>query len=326
MKQRISKIVALAAAALFSLAATASADEPYLGVYLTDESDSRKGALVEGVKKGSPAAKQGIKKGDYIVAFNGKRTPHSAALIKLLTTATPGSRISMKVSRGGWVKELELSLGRSNPEGSSEGPGETRPRSGGAGFLGVYLKPGADGKGALIDGTVKSSPARKVGLKKGDVVISCNGKKIGSTQDFIGMLRGKPAGHVLNLRVSRDGWAKAVKVVLGARANAPANPRARPAPKAKPAPSSKRGFLGISLEVKDGGLMIEDVQAGSPADKAGLEKGDVLLIVDGSKVGTIDGAAKAIGGKLAGQTVTMVISRDGWKRTIKVKLGLRPGE
>src|SRR5262245_47960014 len=55
-------------------------------------------------------------------------------------------------------------------------------------------------------------------------------------------------------------------------------------PKAFPATGSpaKTGYLGVALAERDGKVVIEDVEAGSPAEEAGIKPGDVLAECDGA--------------------------------------------
>ena len=92
---RTLKVLALASFLFVGFIAGASAAEPYLGVYLVDEMDSKNGAVVEDVKAGSPAAAAGLKKGDVITKFNGAMPlPESPK-----RTNTMPSRLSRRGSR-----------------------------------------------------------------------------------------------------------------------------------------------------------------------------------------------------------------------------------
>ncbi|MDF1664119.1 MAG: PDZ domain-containing protein [Planctomycetota bacterium] len=212
----------------------------------------------------------------------------------------------MIASRGGWNKTVKLTLGSSNPEAAPTPAPEVKPSGDAPGFLGVYLSED-QGAGAVIDGTLKDSAARKAGFKKGDVIVKVNGKVIKTTQDLIGQLKGLKAGAKVNMTVVRDGWGKKVVVTLGER------------PQPKPA-AKQRGFFGVALDEANGKVTVDEVQAGSPADKTKMAKGDVMISVNGKKINSIDDFAAALKGKYAGDKLTVVISRDGWKRTVTVTL------
>jgi serine protease Do len=98
-----------------------------------------------------------------------------------------------------------------------------------------------------------------------------------------------------------------------------------------------RGSIGISFQEDRSanpvllqelgapyGIVVEEVRPGSPADKAGLKEGDIIVSVEGI---TIDGGhpLDAVLSQFApGKTVTLEILRDGQHRTLQLTLGTRP--
>jgi S1-C subfamily serine protease len=114
--------------------------------------------------------------------------------------------------------------------------------------------------------------------------------------------------------------------------------------------SVQRAYLGVTTRTIDGslanlnlaspdGALVETVEPGSPADRAGLRGGneqreagggtvrvggDIVKTVDGKKVKTADDVSELIGGHRPGDSVDMQIIRGGTRRTVSVKLGRRP--
>jgi S1-C subfamily serine protease len=112
----------------------------------------------------------------------------------------------------------------------------------------------------------------------------------------------------------------------------------------------QRAYLGVSTRTVDDsldglnlpssdGALIETVQDGSPADRAGLRGGterkevggetvlvggDIITSVDGKTVRTNDDVTRLIGERRPGDRVRLEIIRDGTRRTVSVKLGRRP--
>jgi serine protease Do len=95
---------------------------------------------------------------------------------------------------------------------------------------------------------------------------------------------------------------------------------------------------GLNLPVKSG-VLVQDVQNGSPADKAGLHGGnitaqvngsdiqiggDVITKVDGTAVATADDLATIVQGHQPGDKVTLTYLRDGKEHTAGVVLGKLP--
>ena len=75
----------------------------------------------------------------------------------------------------------------------------------------------------------------------------------------------------------------------------------------------------------DAGAFVSDVQAGSAASKAGLQPGDVILSIDGKEVSTNSDVGAAISDKKPGDTISIVIQRQGAKQTLSATLGRRGG-
>lgn len=95
----------------------------------------------------------------------------------------------------------------------------------------------------------------------------------------------------------------------------------------------RRGWLGVTVQplttslveaykipVKEGAI-IADVQQGSPADKYGLKRADVIVSVGDSEIKSSEDVVFAVRNKLAGEKVTFGIYRDGKKMDIDVVLG-----
>ena len=79
--------------------------------------------------------------------------------------------------------------------------------------------------------------------------------------------------------------------------------------------------LGIDRE---DGVVVLRVIEGSPADTAGVERGDVVLQVSGEAVETVQDVVDAVGGMSPGDTVTVTVLRDGDEMDIDIVVGERP--
>jgi serine protease Do len=66
------------------------------------------------------------------------------------------------------------------------------------------------------------------------------------------------------------------------------------------------------------GVKVAGVTPGSPAEKAGVKDGDVLLKVDGKDVANLQGFSGILRGLSPGQTVKVVLARAGAEQTIDV--------
>ncbi len=91
----------------------------FLGIYMQDinedlyetmDLESRKGTIVSDIVEGSPAEKSGLESGDVIVAFEGKEIINGAALKNLVSSASPGQKITLTISREGKVQDINVVL------------------------------------------------------------------------------------------------------------------------------------------------------------------------------------------------------------------------
>ena len=100
-----------------------------------------------------------------------------------------------------------------------------------------------------------------------------------------------------------------------------------------------RGWIGVGLRDLDGdlagrlgldaetqGVVFTQVYPGTPADKAGVKAGDVLVGIDGEAVDETTSVVREIGSHRPGEKVSLALLRDGKQRTLKVELGRRPEE
>jgi S1-C subfamily serine protease len=100
-------------------------------------------------------------------------------------------------------------------------------------------------------------------------------------------------------------------------------------------PSPPNGFLGVTigrvhpanreeLGVEGKGALIVEVVPGAPAEQAGLKVGDVVRSVEGAPIHHAEGVGMALRDKKTGETITIVVGRDGEDIPLKVTLGKRP--
>ena len=88
----------------------------------------------------------------------------------------------------------------------------------------------------------------------------------------------------------------------------------------------ERGWLGVSVNeaAEGGGLLIAGLDRNSPAARAGIKLGDVLVAVNGDRVDTPNGLIKSIAAVPPGNTVRITVRRQGQDMFIPVIVGRRP--
>ncbi len=85
--------------------------------------------------------------------------------------------------------------------------------------------------------------------------------------------------------------------------------------------SEGRPFLGVSLQESADGVTVVEVVAGSGAETAGLQAGDIITSVNGTAVTTVAEVADAVGALAIGDQVTLDYTRDGAAKTTTATLG-----
>jgi S1-C subfamily serine protease len=91
--------------------------------------------------------------------------------------------------------------------------------------------------------------------------------------------------------------------------------------------NSGRPYLGVRIGDTGNGVYVGEVSAGSPAAKAGLRAGDVIVAVDGTPTPTSDDLGTFLATRKPGQTVTLKVQRQsGATAQLKVTLGEYPGK
>lgn len=89
----------------------------------------------------------------------------------------------------------------------------------------------------------------------------------------------------------------------------------------------EHAYLGVVIRPAGPGTegaVVTEVRAGSPADAAGLQPGDVVTAVDGEPVRSPDDLTTAVGEREPGDEIELEIERDGSQRTVTATLASRP--
>jgi Do/DeqQ family serine protease len=116
--------------------------------------------------------------------------------------------------------------------------------------------------------------------------------------------------------------AEMVKRVVDAAVNGGTLVRPWIGAKGQSVDSSAAAALGLD---RPQGVLISEIYPGGPAARAGLKKGDLVLSIDGREVFDEKGLKFVAATKAAGETVSLVVMRDGRRSTLQMKLAPPPG-
>jgi serine protease Do len=170
----------------------------------------RKGALVADVVAGGPADQGGIKRGDVIIAYNGKEVEDSHHLPALVAATPVNQEATVTILRNGHEQKLSMKVAQlPGDKTASEKPAQPA-----AGKWGLQLRDVTpqmaqryhlkEEKGAVVAGIEPGSRAAEAGLEPGDLILEVNRQPVGSVKDVLENInRSKDKDHLL-LLVQRE--------------------------------------------------------------------------------------------------------------------------
>ena len=182
-------------------------------------------------------------------------------------------------------------------------------------------------EGVLVTSVKRYSPAYETGIKAGDIIIEFDGQKVYTASQLVRLVNDGEPGDKVVIVLIRDKKKKSVIVTLG---EIPEEEYDYKLPHIK-ITISGYGWLGIQYVVlnkelgeyfpgTDGkGILITDVEEGSPAENAGLMPGDVIVNIDGKRIITKNDLRRALKNKEYDEIDVKYI-RKGNERNVKVKL------
>lgn len=175
----------------------------------------------------------------------------------------------------------------------------------------------AGGTGAKVSRVRSGSTAASAGFETGDIIVHAGGRPVHNPRRFEGIVGTYPAGDTIKVVVKRGRKRVTLEATLEARdRSAAVNNKSR-----------KGGYLGVRLSSpEEGGAEVEEVVAGSPAARAGLQTGDVIRQFDGTKVKNVPHLISLLTKSRIGQTIKFRVLRNGTLETVRVKLGPKPGK
>jgi serine protease Do len=146
-------------------------------------------------------------------------------------------------------------------------------------------------KGALIADVTQGSPAEAAGLQRGDVIIGFDGKDIPEMHNLPPLVAATPIDKEVPVTIVRNGAERTLQVKVG-RMPGDGAQISEPVERAP----AKWGLALRDLDARTArqlgltsgeGVLVAAVQPGSPADRAGLRSGDVILEVNRQKVTSV---------------------------------------
>ncbi len=141
--------------------------------------------------------------------------------------------------------------------------------------------------GVIVVKVFGDSPAEKAGIKEGDLILEYNNQTIKATRDLVRIVTATQVGERIPVRILRGGKERTLTVRVGARpdfeeegASAVQESSFRGMQVEEITPYIQRRFRLQDEE----GVVVSGVEPDSPADKAGLTPGDVIVSIEGKTI------------------------------------------
>jgi Do/DeqQ family serine protease len=156
---------------------------------------ANEGAMIVEVAPGAPSDKAGLKRGDVVIAMNGRAVRGSADLRNQLGLVPVGDVVDLRLLRDG--KPLTAKVTIEAPRTGLSAGRQSVPELVGGRF-GSLERNGRPEAVAVVE-VERGSPAWQVGLRAGDVIVGVNRRKIRSVEELASQLRASPRPVGLNL-------------------------------------------------------------------------------------------------------------------------------
>ncbi len=201
--------------------------------------------------------------------------------------------------------------------------------------------------GVIIKMVVPDSPADKAGVRQGDIILRFDGKKVGTAEDLVDFVGARELGDEVDVRVIRKGKEIVLTAELGRRDDyekydddlkkySSAVPRTFTKMYKFDKFSFADTYLGVTLEnlntqlgeyfgVRDGkGALIIEVTPESPAEKAGLKAGDVIVKIDGEEIEELSDVKDAVSSSKKGDKQELTVMRDRQEKEFTLEVEETP--
>jgi serine protease Do len=184
--------------------------------------DSATGAVVTTVEPGSPAEKAGLKPGDVILSYNGKKIEDPNELPRLVAATKPGDKAELEVWRNGKRERTTVTVGEF-PNEVKSADARQGPATESSSELGLAVRDLAPEERkalgvdyGLVVEDVAGGPAARSPIQPGDVILAVNQERFRNLEEFKKLIAQRKKGESVALLVRRGDSSLYVPMELGA--------------------------------------------------------------------------------------------------------------
>jgi Do/DeqQ family serine protease len=159
--------------------------------------------------------------------------------------------------------------------------------------------------GALVNQVLADSPAEQAGIRRGDVLLSFDGREVRGVRDLQLMVASTEVGRTVALEILRGGKRLTLNVIVAAQQ--PATAAIAPPPVAQ-----EQGHgLGLRVGSTEGGegVLVEEVEGTSAAAAAGIRPGDIILSINREDIKDLKTFDSAVRKAQGGKNVVLLVQR-----------------
>ncbi len=165
-------------------------------------------------------------------------------------------------------------------------------------------------RGALVSQVFKGSPAEKAGIKSGDVILEFDGKKVKNFGELSRIVASTPVGKTIPIKIFREGKTLTLQATV-----------AELEEKAEGTEAPVQETLGITVQnltpeiaralglEETTGVVVARVEKGSPADEAGISRGDAIQEVNHQPVEDVDDFYRAMNKAKDQESILLLVRR-----------------
>ncbi len=166
-------------------------------------------------------------------------------------------------------------------------------------------------KGALIADVIPGGAAETAGVRRGDVIVKFNGKDIDEMNELPRIVAATPVGKDVEMEVLRDGKPLTLKLKVGElKEEAPVVAEEKAKVELGMSVQEITPEIAAQLQLKEpGGVIVTQVESGSSADEAGVQRGDILREFNGQPLRKLSEYQSAVSKVKKDDVVRLLVRR-----------------
>jgi serine protease Do len=188
-------------------------------------------------------------------------------------------------------------------------------------------------RGALVSQVTSGGPAAKSGMEPGDIIIEFNGKPVPRRDQLVAMVVSTKPGTTVPVKVLRDKQEKSLSITVDELNLEGESTRTARRGDDPDSPDVEQ-IDGFGLELREltsdmarrlrlpsgtEGVLVSDIEPGSPAQRAGISRNDVILQLNRRPVSSHQEASRVLNAVPSGGTALVLVLTSGQQRFVTIR-------